>query len=64
MPNGVALDTFPDRPPIVAGANMGDYQAGLTTAVGALAAVYNRLGATESPRGQVVDASAQEPSYR
>ena len=30
LPNGVALDTFPDRPPIVAGANMGDYQAGLT----------------------------------
>ena len=60
LPNGVALDTFPDRPPIAAGANMGDYQAGLTAAVGALAAVYNRLGTAESPRGQVVDASAQE----
>ncbi len=60
MPNGVALDTFPDRPPIVAGANMGDYQAGLTAAVGALAAVYNRLGETDDARGQVVDASAQE----
>ena len=66
LPNGVALDTFPDRPPIMAGANMGDYQAGLTAAVGALAAIYNRLGstdgfgATESARGQVVDASAQE----
>ncbi len=66
LPNGVALDTFPDRPPIAAGANMGDYQAGLTAAVGALSAIYNRLGATggfgatESARGQVVDASAQE----
>ena len=60
LPNGVALDTFPDRPPIVAGANMGDYQAGLTAAVGALAAVYNRLGTTGEVRGQVVDASAQE----
>ena len=60
LPNGVALDTFPDRPPIVAGANMGDYQAGLTAAVGALAAVYNRLGGTDAPRGQVVDASSQE----
>ena len=65
LPNGVALDTFPDRPPIAAGANMGDYQAGLTAAVGALAAVYNRLGAADSPRGQaprgqVVDASAQD----
>ena len=60
LPNGVALDTFPDRPPIVAGANMGDYQAGLTAAVGALAAVYNRLGTAGNARGQVVDASAQE----
>ncbi len=60
LPNGVALDTFPDRPPIVAGANMGDYQAGLTAAVGALAAVYNRLGADGGQRGQVVDASTQE----
>jgi crotonobetainyl-CoA:carnitine CoA-transferase CaiB-like acyl-CoA transferase len=60
LPNGAALDTFPDRPPIVAGANMGDYQAGLTAAVGALAAVYNRLGASRGPRGQAVDASAQE----
>ena len=60
LTNGVALDTFPDRPPIVAGANMGDYQAGLTAAVGALAAVYNRLGTAGNARGQVVDASAQE----
>ena len=60
LPNGVALDTFPDRPPIVAGANMGDYQAGLAAAVGALAAVYNHLGTPGDARGQVVDASAQE----
>ena len=68
LPNGLALDTFPDRPPIVAGGNMGDYQAGLTAAVGALAAIYHRLGAdagmeTEyggGRRGQVVDTSAQE----
>ena len=60
LPNGVALDTFPDRPPIAAGANMGNYQAGLTAAVGALAAVYNRLGTAGNARGQVVDASAQE----
>ncbi len=60
LPNGVALDTFPDRPPIVAGVNMGDYQAGLTAAVGALAAVYHRQGNPDDARGQVVDASAQE----
>ena len=60
LPNGVALDTFPDRPPIIAGANMGDYQAGLTAAVGAVAAAYHRLGADANARGQVVDASGQE----
>ncbi len=59
LPNGVALDTFPDRPPIVAGANMGDYQAGLTAAVGALAAIHHRL-ANPDTSGQMVDASAQE----
>ena len=60
LPNGVALDTFPDRPPIIAGANMGDYQAGLTAAVGAVAAAYHRLGADRDARSQVVDASGQE----
>ena len=59
LPNGVALDTFPDRPPIVAGANMGDYQAGLTAAVGASAAVHHRL-ADPGASGQMVDASSQE----
>ena len=48
LPNGLALDAFPDRPPIAAGGNMGDYQAGLTAAVGALAAVYRRMGADDS----------------
>ncbi|MYC31992.1 MAG: CoA transferase, partial [Chloroflexi bacterium] len=60
LPNGVALDTFPDRPPIVAGANMGDYQAGLTAAVGALAAVHHRLANPDTSTGQTVDASSQE----
>ena len=60
LPNGVALDTFPDRPPIVAGANMGDYQAGLTAAVGALAAIYHRLEYLGAPVGQTVDSSGQE----
>ena len=60
LPNGVALDTFPDRPPIVAGANMGDYQAGLTAAVGALAAIYHCLENPDSTTGQTVDASGQE----
>ena len=48
LPNGLALDAFPDRAPIAAGGNMGDYQAGLTAAVGALAAVYRRIGSDHS----------------
>src|SRR5262249_58029978 len=42
LPNGLALDTFPDRAPIVAGSQMGAYQGGLTAAVGLLAAAYAR----------------------
>ncbi|MBI3302719.1 MAG: CoA transferase [Deltaproteobacteria bacterium] len=57
LPNGLALDTFPDRAPIVAGSQMGSYQAGLTAAVGVLAAVYARRIGTS---GQTVDASSQE----
>lgn len=57
LPNGLALDTFPDRAPIVAGSQMGAYQGGLTAAVGLLAAVYARR--TGAP-GQAIDASGQE----
>ena len=39
---------------------MGDYQAGLTAAVGALAAIYHRLDNPGAPAGQTVDASGQE----
>ena len=57
LPNGLALDTLPDRPPLMAGGDMGDYQAGLTAALGVLAAVFaQRSGAP----GQTVDASMQE----
>lgn len=45
LPNGLALDTFPQRAPIAAGANMGDYQAGLAAALGAVAALYHRQAA-------------------
>lgn len=57
LPNGLALDTFPDRAPIVAGSQMGSYQGGLTAAVGIVAAVYARK--TGAP-GQALDASSQE----
>ena len=39
---------------------MGDYQAGLTAAVGALAAIHHRLANPDAPAGQTVDASSQE----
>ena len=57
LPNGLALDTFPDRAPLMAGSHMGSYQAGLTAAVGILAALYAKRSG--SP-GQVVDCSMQE----
>ena len=57
LPNGLALDTFPERAPLVAGSQMGSYQGGLTAAVGVMAAVYAlKAGAP----GQVVDCSLQE----
>ena len=68
LPNGLALDTFPDRAPIVAGSQMGSYQGGLTAAVGVLAAVYASSSSRESSDGeagedcggQLVDCSLQE----
>ena len=57
LPNGLALDTFPDRAPLMAGGQMGSNQAGLTAAVGVLAAVYARQSGSS---GQVVDCSMQE----
>ena len=57
LPNGLALDTFPDRAPIVAGSQMGSYQGGLTAAVGVIAAVYARMNGAP---GQEIDCSSQQ----
>ena len=57
LPNGLALDTFPDRAPIAAGAMMASYQGGLTAAVGVLGAVVAQWNGEP---GQFVDASLQE----
>ena len=57
LPNGLALDTFPQRAPLVAGSHMGSYQGGLTAAVGLLAAVFARRNGNS---GQQVDCSMQE----
>ncbi|MEE3014131.1 MAG: CoA transferase [Chloroflexota bacterium] len=57
LPNGLALDVFPDRAPLAAGSNMGSYQGGLSGAVGVCGAIYAKWGG--SP-GQFVDCSTQE----
>lgn len=57
LPNGLALDTFPDRAPIAAGAWMASYQGGLTAAVGILGAVVAKW---DFGTGQTVDCSMQE----
>lgn len=57
LPNGLALDTFPERAPIAAGAMMASYQGGLTAAVGILGAVVAQWN---SSTGQSVDTSMQE----
>ena len=57
LPNGLALDTFPDRAPIAAGGMMASYQGGLTAAVGVLGAVVAQWNGDP---GQAVDCSMQE----
>ena len=57
LPNGLALDTFPDRAPIAAGGMMASYQGGLTAAVGVLGAV---IAQWNGAAGQSVDCSMQE----
>ena len=57
LPNGLALDQFPDRAPIAAGGMMASYQGGLTAAVGVLAAVVAQW---DGGTGQAVDCSMQE----
>ena len=57
LPNGLALDTFPDRAPIAAGGMMASYQGGLTAAVGVLGAA---IAQWNGEPGQAVDCSMQE----
>ena len=57
LPNGLALDAFPDRAPISAGGMMASYQGGLTAAVGILGAVVAQWA---DGTGQAVDCSLQE----
>ena len=57
LPNGLALDQFPDRAPVTAGGMMASYQGGLTAAVGVLGAVVTQWA---DGTGQAVDSSMQE----
>ncbi len=57
LPNGLALDTFPDRAPITAGGMMASYQGGLTAAAGVLAAVVAQWA---DGTGQAVECSMQD----
>jgi crotonobetainyl-CoA:carnitine CoA-transferase CaiB-like acyl-CoA transferase len=57
LPSGPGWTLFPDRPPIQAGADLAEYDAGWNAAVAALAAMYDRL---RTGRGQRVDVSIQE----
>ena len=57
LPNGLALDMFPERAPITAGGLMATYQGGLTAAVGVLAAVVAQWN---DGTGQAIDCSLQE----
>ena len=57
LPNGLALDQFPDRAPITAGSLMGSYQGGIAAAVGIAGAVFAKMGGQP---GQFVDCSIQE----
>jgi len=57
LPNGLALDQFPERAPLVAGCNMGSYQGGLTAAVGTVSALY---AIKNGGSGQYLDCSMQQ----
>ena len=57
LPNGLALEHFPERAPITAGSLMGSYQGGLTAAVGILGAIFAKINGQIA---QTVDCSIQE----
>ena len=60
MPGGASHSRFPDRAPVVAAAHLGEYDAGLFAASGAVAALYAReMWGT----GQHVDISKQEATF-
>jgi crotonobetainyl-CoA:carnitine CoA-transferase CaiB-like acyl-CoA transferase len=61
MSGFVALNGFPETPPLLPPMPLADEVAGLTGALSVLAAIHRRAG---SGRGQVIDVSLYEPLYR
>ena len=57
LPNGLALESFPERAPVTAGSRMGSFQGGTTAAVGIVAAM---IGRNNGAPGQYLDCSLQE----
>lgn len=57
LPNGLAWEQFPARPPVRPGGQLAEYVAGASAALAALAALHAR---GEHGGGQVVDCSKQE----
>jgi crotonobetainyl-CoA:carnitine CoA-transferase CaiB-like acyl-CoA transferase len=56
LPNGLAVEMFPDRPPLKIGGHFGEMQGGIAAALGALSALWARL----ETGGQFVDVSSQD----
>jgi crotonobetainyl-CoA:carnitine CoA-transferase CaiB-like acyl-CoA transferase len=61
MSGFVALNGFPDSPPLLPPMPLADEVAGLTGALSVVAAIHHR---TASGRGQVIDVSLYEPLFR
>ncbi|MDE8652523.1 CoA transferase [Novosphingobium album (ex Liu et al. 2023)] len=56
LPNGLAVEMFPDRPPLKIFGHFGTMQGGIAAALGALSALWARPGCG----GQYVDISSQD----
>jgi crotonobetainyl-CoA:carnitine CoA-transferase CaiB-like acyl-CoA transferase len=56
MPNGLALERFPDRPPVKVHGHFAEYVGGMSAVSAVLAAVYAR----DDAGGQFVDISVQD----
>lgn len=56
LPNGLSVETFPDRPPVKIHGHFAELQGGVTAALGALSALW----VADEVGGQFVDVSVQD----